>query len=90
MTKWTIKTSEDFNRKFKKLDKAIQVQIRRWIKNHLLNVDDPTIFGKALQGNMVGYWRYRIGNYRIIAKIKKKELILIFIDVGHRSDIYDR
>lgn len=89
MTKWKIVTTNEFDKKFKKLDKAVQVQIRRWIIKHLVETQDPKSFGKALQGNMVGYWRYRIGNYRIIAKIKNHELLIIMIDVGHRSDIYD-
>lgn len=88
MTKWKILTSKQFDDKFKKLDNTVRKQIYRWIKSHLIDVDDPRTFGKPLQANLSGYWRYRIGNYRIIARIRNKELIVIFIDIGHRSDVY--
>jgi mRNA interferase RelE/StbE len=56
---------------------------------HLENVKDPRSSGKALSVNRVGQWRYRIGDYRLIAEIEDDKLIILFIDVGHRREIYD-
>ncbi|MCL2607192.1 MAG: type II toxin-antitoxin system mRNA interferase toxin, RelE/StbE family [Methanomassiliicoccaceae archaeon] len=44
---------------------------------------------RALRGKYAGTWRYRIGEYRVIAEIKDKELIIIVIDIGSRKNIYD-
>jgi len=46
------------------------------------------MFGKALKGNLGDYWRYRVGNYRLIAEINDEEIIIIIIGIGHRRDIY--
>ncbi|WP_311650651.1 type II toxin-antitoxin system RelE/ParE family toxin [Selenomonas artemidis] len=48
----------------------------------------PRSHGKALQGSLSGYWRYRIGNYRLIARIVDEELIIIAVSVAHRSKVY--
>lgn len=88
MTKYTIYTTKKFDSSFKKLDNSVKKQIRIWIINHLENNEDPKAFGKPLNANRKGYWRYRIGDYRLIAEIKDKELVLIMIDIGHRSTIY--
>jgi len=88
MTKYKILTTADFEKSFKKLDKSVQRQIKKWIDNHLIDVEDPKAFGKPLVGNMAHYWRYRIGDYRLLVEIKNKELIIVMINIGHRSSIY--
>jgi len=88
MTKWNIVTTSDFDKAYKKLDRSVQKQIKKWIENHLINVEDPKSFGKPLNGNLSGYWRYRIGDYRLITEIEDKKLIIIMIDIGHRRSIY--
>lgn len=85
---YQIVTTKSFDKSFKKLDKEIQKPIKAWIDKNLVECENPRLHGKALTANRSGEWRYRIGNYRILAEIKDKELILVFIDVGHRSSIY--
>ena len=88
MKKWTVIYSVGFTKDFAKLDRAVQVMVRTWIGRHLLLVEDPRIFGKPLTGNLKGLWRYRIGNYRIICEINDYTLIIRFISIGHRREIY--
>ena len=81
-------TSSEFDEQFKKLDRSVQKKIDKWIKIHLINTDDPYASGKALIGNLKGYWRYRIGSYRLLAKIDNDSLIIIAVDIDHRSVVY--
>lgn len=55
----------------------------------LLALDDPRQRGRRLSGNRAGYWRYRIGDNRVLAARKDEQLIIIALHVGHRSTIYD-
>ncbi|MFC2316025.1 MAG: type II toxin-antitoxin system RelE/ParE family toxin [Selenomonas massiliensis] len=87
---YTFSTDENFEREFKKLDKTVRVMITQWIKKHLMDCDNPRAFGKALVGNLKGYWRYRIGNYRLLAIIKDDELIIVAIEIEHRKSVYKR
>ncbi len=86
--KYKIEIHTNFQKQFKKLDKPVQVMIYSWIKKNLVNTDDPRQHGKALTGNKSGYWRYRVGNYRIIAEINGDEMILYLITIAHRKDVY--
>ena len=60
-----------------------------WIEKNLSNTDDPRSKGKALVGNKKGYWRYRIGDYRLITRIEDDRLIIIAINFKHRREVYN-
>jgi len=82
--------SKEFKKNLKKLDKPIQDHVQSWIQKYLKNCENPRAFGKALTGNLSGYWRYRVGNYRIICEIKDNECIILAIKIGHRKEIYKK
>ncbi|MBF0996481.1 MAG: type II toxin-antitoxin system RelE/ParE family toxin [Lachnospiraceae bacterium] len=81
-------TTDKFDKAFKKLDRQTKKIIKAWIDKNLMNCEDPRIHGKGLTSNRSGQWRYRVGNYRILVEIQDNQLVLVLIDVGHRSKIY--
>lgn len=85
---YQIVTTDKFDKSFKKLDKQTQKIIKAWIEKNLMDCENPQIHGKGLTANRSGQWRYRVGDYRILAEIRGNELVLVLIDVGHRSRIY--
>ncbi|HFI0480837.1 TPA: type II toxin-antitoxin system RelE/ParE family toxin [Streptococcus suis] len=90
MAKYRVDYAPSFFEDMDKLDKGTSRQIARWIDKHLVDVDFPRSPGKYLTGDLAGYVRFRVGNYRIIAVADEGELVLINLHVGHRSDIYKR
>lgn len=86
--KYRIITTDKFDKAFKKLDRQTQKIIKTWIEKNLVGCENPRVHGKGLTANRSGQWRYRVGDYRILADIQDNELILVFVDVGHRSRIY--
>ena len=86
--KWTIKYSDSFIKEFGTLDRTIQLMVRNWIRKHLQETIDPRIYGKPLTGNLKGLWRYRIGDYRLLVEIQDSVLIIRFVSIGHRKEIY--
>lgn len=86
--KWRIETTKVFDKEFKKLDHYTQLIIKGWITKNLMETDNPRSYGKTLTGNLAGLWRYRIGDYRLIAKIKDDKFTILTISIGHRRDIY--
>ena len=86
--KYKVRTNNNFDKKLKKLDRSVQKLIIKYLKDNIDNSENPRLYGKGLAGEKAGLWRYRIGNYRVIAGIKDKEVIVIAIDVGHRKEIY--
>ncbi|ONK24680.1 addiction module toxin RelE [Bacillus sp. VT-16-64] len=71
-----------------KIDPAQQRMIIAWIEKNLINTENPKSLGKNLKGNLKEYWRYRVGNYRILADINNDEVKIIIFNIGHRKDIY--
>lgn len=76
-------------KKLDKINKPQQLLIKKWIQYNLVGCSNPYFSGKALKGAKKGLWRYRVGNYRIIADINDNEIIIEIIDVGHRQGIYN-
>lgn len=72
----------------RKIDKTQQKWIVAWIEKNLVNTEDPTALGIKLKGNLKMYWRYRVGDYRILADIDNDEIKIIIFNIGHRRDIY--
>ncbi len=85
---WEVEFSGDALRELKKLNKQIQQRITTFLIDRVQNADNPRTTGKALQGKLASYWRYRVGDYRLICHIKDGELIVLIIEIGHRKDIY--
>ncbi|MBR4928395.1 MAG: type II toxin-antitoxin system RelE/ParE family toxin [Oscillospiraceae bacterium] len=77
-------------RDIKKLDKGTSALILGWIRKNLEGCSDPRIHGKGLTANRSGQWRYRVGDYRIIADIDDSRIVVVVVRIGHRRDIYDR
>ena len=88
--KYKILFEKNADKQLKKIDTTQQRIIVNWIAKNLENTRDPRIFGKSLKGNLKNYWRYRVGDYRIIAKINDDEVRILIIEVGHRKDIYKK
>lgn len=87
---YEIVTTEKFDKSFKKLDRQIQRMMKAWIEKNLVQAEDPRQHGKGLTANRSGQWRYRIGDYRILAEIQDRKLVLILIDVKHRIEVYKK
>lgn len=88
--KYKIIFDKNADKQLKKIDTTQQRIIVNWIAKNLENTHDPRIFGKSLKGNLMDYWRYRVGDYRIIAEINNDEVRILIIEIGHRKDIYKK
>lgn len=73
-------------KQLEKLDKHISALIIGWIEKNLVDCEDPRRYGKGLVANRSGEWRYRIGDYRILADIQDDKLVILIITVGHRRE----
>ncbi|WP_298976971.1 type II toxin-antitoxin system RelE/ParE family toxin [uncultured Campylobacter sp.] len=82
------KFSENALKQLKKLDKSVSVKILKKLKE-IETLENPRNEGRALMNNLTGFWRYRVGGYRIICKIKDNELIIPVVGVKNRSEVYD-
>jgi mRNA interferase RelE/StbE len=84
---WTIEYSAKAVKELKKIDKKAASTIIDYL-NDIAQQEDPRSKGKALKGDKRQFWRYRVGNYRILCSIEDEELVILATHLGHRKDVY--
>lgn len=86
---WRIEFEAGALKDLKKLDRPIAQRIVSFLRDRVAPLDDPRSMGAALLGSKLGeFWRYRVGDYRIICEIRDKELVILAVSIGHRREIY--
>ena len=81
--------SEEALKSLKKLDRPVQKLIISYMDKIAL-LEEPTARGKSLSASLRGFWRYRVGDYRILCEIQDEKLIICVVDIDHRKNIYKR
>ena len=85
---WRIEITRTAEKQIKKLDRAAQTAIVIFLRKRLEPSSDPRQWGKALQGEKRGLWRYRVGDYRLICDIQDERITILILELGHRKDVY--
>jgi len=86
---WTIELTASAVRHLEKLDKAVERRIWKFLHERIALLENPRTLGKALRGETLGeFWRYRVGDYRLITSIEDDRLVVLVIKIGHRREIY--
>jgi mRNA interferase RelE/StbE len=86
---WKIEVSPAADAELKKLDPQHARRILRFLHERLAKLDDPRSVGRALQGSRLGeFWKYRVGDYRLVCKIEDDRVVVLVLRVGHRKEIY--
>lgn len=87
--KYKVEYTEQAVKQLKKLDKHTAALIYGWIDKNLVDCENTRLHGKGLTANRSGQWRYRIGDYRLIAEIQDEKITILLLNIGHRREIYD-
>jgi mRNA interferase RelE/StbE len=86
---WKVELSATAERELNKLDRQHSKRLLKFLQERIATLDDPRGAGKALQGSRLGeFWKYRLGDYRLICKIEEKLLLVLVLRIGHRKEIY--
>lgn len=86
---WRIELGRDAEKALDKLDRPVAQRILRFLYERVAPLDDPRSIGEALKGSQLGeFWKYRVGDYRIISRIEDGELCVLVVRIGNRRDVY--
>lgn len=85
---WTIEVLPAAAKELRKLDRQVAARIVQTLEQRIATLDDPRSIGSALVGEHAGYWRWRIGDYRVIARIEDERIVILVVRVAHRREVY--
>jgi mRNA interferase RelE/StbE len=86
---WSIRFDREAERDLDRLDPQIARRISRFLFERVASIDDPRSIGDALKGTELGdLWKYRVGDYRIIASIEGKLVRILVVRIGNRREVY--
>jgi mRNA interferase RelE/StbE len=86
---WTIEFAEGAALQLRKLDRPVARRIIAFLRERVSTAADPRSLGEALKGDELGrFWKYRVGDYRVIAEIRDREIRIVVVRLGHRSTVY--
>ena len=85
---WTIEILDSAKKGLRRLDRQNARRITDFLHRRLAELDDPRSIGDSLHGPLREYWRYRVGDYRIVCSIQDRRLVVLVVEIGHRSEVY--
>ena len=88
--KWTIEFDPAARKELDGLDKPIARRISKFLYERVAKLDDPRQIGEGLKGTLSEFWKYRVGDYRLICSLEHPRLVVLVLRIGHRRQIYSR
>lgn len=86
---WSIELSPLAQKNLSQLDAQITRRILKFLHERIAPLDDPRSIGEALKGSRLGeFWKYRVGDYRIIARIENGQMLIFVVRIGNRREVY--
>ena len=85
---WRIEFLPAAEKELAKLGRAEAKRIIQTLKTRIAPLDDPRKLGSALTGDLGGLWRWRIGDYRVVARIEDERITILVVRVAHRREVY--
>ncbi len=86
---WRIEFDEPVKKQLAQLDRQIARRITTFLRERVATLDSPRMIGEALTGSRLGeFWKYRVGDYRILCRLEDDVLRVFVIKVGNRRDVY--
>ena len=85
---WQIEFDPAAVKELAKLDKPVARRIVQFLRERIAALSDPRSLGEALRGDELGsFWKYRLGDYRVVAEIVDRRVVIIVVRIGHRREV---
>ncbi len=86
---WRIEFDDKARKELAALDKSVALRIIAFLRERVAALENPRSIGEALKGSKLGvFWKYRVGDYRIIASIEDGTMTILVVRIGNRKEVY--
>jgi mRNA interferase RelE/StbE len=87
---WNVEFTDKARRQLRKPPTDVQARLLRFLRQRVASSDDPRLLASRLTGDFSGYWRFRVGDYRLVCRIDDGNLTVLVISLGHRKLVYQQ
>ncbi len=87
---WTLEFTPNAQKQLDDLDKTVSRRILKFLYERVGQFENARQIGDRLQGTLSRFWKYRVGDYRIICTIEDEKLVIVVLRIGHRREVYKR
>jgi mRNA interferase RelE/StbE len=87
---WKIEFEQEAEKELARIDRQQAKRVLKYLFERIAMPEDPRRFGEALKFNLSGFWKYRVGNYRVICDIQDENVTVLVLRVGHRRKVYKK
>jgi len=86
---WSVEFLPEAARELRKLDRQVAARLLQFLDKRVRDAHDPRSIGEPLRGERFGtYWKYRVGDYRLICSIQDQRVVVTVVRIGHRRDVH--
>jgi mRNA interferase RelE/StbE len=86
---WSVELVPAAERELRKIARPVRERLLAFLRDRIQGSEDPRRLGEPLHGPELGkYWKYRVGDYRLICSIQDARVVVVVVRVGHRRDVY--
>lgn len=85
---WTIEFETKALKDLKRLDKPDAKRIWSFLKERVATREDPRTLARPLSGQWGQYWRFRVGDYRVVCRLEDESWVVLIVRIGHRKQVY--
>lgn len=85
---WTIEFDAKVDKDMARLAPRERQRILHFLTERVAPLDNPRNLGEALAGPLSGYWKYRVGDYRVIARFENQAMVIFVVRIGNRREVY--
>ena len=87
---WKIEFERAAQKELERLDRPVAQRVMKFLYQRVGKLDDPRRIGERLQGALSEFWKYRVGDYRLICSLEDDRLVVLVLRIGHRREVYKR
>lgn len=84
---WRIEFTPEAEKQLSKIDRQIAKRIVRFLRERIATAENPRSIGRVLKGVLREFWRYRVGDYRIVSRFEDRRMLILVIRVAHRREV---
>ena len=85
---WSVRLDKDAEKQLKRFDPKDQRRLIKFLRERVAPSENPRLLGQALKGSLKTFWKYRVGDYRLICDLQDEKFVVLVIKIGNRKDVY--